>query len=132
MKLSPMELIDQLFDLQQEYRIVNIGIEETIYLQAIKPFLDEEQRKRNRFLRITPLKHNQVQKETRIRGLIPRYESYSIFHIKGHCEDLEEEQIQFPKGLHDDVLDAEAYQMQIAKQPNLNKSTGIYKGNISL
>ena len=132
MKLSPMELIDQLFDLQQEYRLINIGIEETIYLQAIKPFLDEEQRKRNRFLRITPLKHNQVQKETRIRGLIPRYESYSIFHIKGHCEDLEEEQVSFPKGVHDDVLDAEAYQVQIAQQPNENKQQGVYKATANL
>lgn len=132
LRMSPMELIDTLFDLQLEYRILNIGIEETIYLQAIKPFLDEEQRKRNRFLRITPLKHNQIQKETRIRGLIPRYESYSIFHIKGHCEELEEEQIQFPKGVHDDVLDAEAYQVQIAQQPNLNKQQGVYKATVNL
>jgi hypothetical protein len=132
MKISPMELIDQLFDLQQEYRIINIGIEETIYLQAIKPFIDEEQRKRNRFLRITPLKHNQVHKETRIRGLINVYESYSVFHIKGHCEDLEEEQVQFPKGAHDDVLDAEAYQIQIAKPPNLNENKGVYKATLNL
>lgn len=132
MKISPMELIDMLFDLQQEYRLISIGIEETIYLQAIKPFLDEEQRKRNRFLRIVSLKHNQVQKETRIRGLLPRYESYSVFHIKGHCEDLEEEQASFPKGIHDDVLDAEAYQIQIAKKPSENKSTGVYKGNTNL
>lgn len=132
LKISPMELIDMLFDLQQEYRLVNIGIEETIYLQAIKPFLEEEQRKRNKFLRITPLKHNQIQKETRIRGLIPRYESYSVFHIKGHCEDLEEEQMSFPKGAHDDVLDAEAYQIQIAKQPNLNNQASVYKGQINL
>lgn len=131
-KISPMELIDKLFDLQQEYRIINIGIEETIYLQAIKPFLDEEQRKRNRFLRITPLKHNQIQKETRIRGLIPRYESYSIFHLKGHCEELEEEQVQFPKGIHDDILDAEAYQIQIAKAPNLSENKGVYKAIVNL
>lgn len=127
-----MELIDTLFDLQNEYRLVQIGIEETIYLQAIKPFLDEEQRKRNRFLRITPLKHNQIQKETRIRGLIPRYESYSVFHLKGHCEDLEEEQAQFPKGTHDDVLDAEAYQIQIAKAPNTQAHANVYKGTINL
>lgn len=131
MKISPMELIDHLFDLQNEYRLVQIGIEETIYLQAIKPFLDEEMRRRNRYLRIIPLKHNQVQKETRIRGLIPRYESYSVFHIKGHCEDLEEEQLQFPKGIHDDILDAEAYQIQLAQRPN-NQPSRVYTGSTNL
>ena len=132
MKVSPLELIDMLFDLQKEYRLVSIGIEETIYLQAIKPFMDEEMRTRNRFLRIVPLKHNQVQKETRIRALLPRYESYSIFHIKGQAVDLEEEQASFPKGTHDDVLDAEAYQIQIAKAPNVEQQKTVHKGNINI
>jgi hypothetical protein len=130
-KESPTELIENLFSLQQEYRLAQIGVEETIYLQVIKPFLDAEMRKRNRYLRITPLKHNQTQKETRIRALIPRYGSYSVFHIKGHCEDLEEEQTNFPKGVHDDVLDAEAYQVQIAKPIQANKPN-VYTGTINL
>jgi phage terminase large subunit-like protein len=62
------------------------------------------------------LKHNQQAKETRIRGLIPRYESKSIFHIEGECGDLEEELLTFPKGIHDDVIDSLAYQLQIAFQ----------------
>lgn len=113
-KLSPLELIDDLFSLQETFRLESIGIEKTIYLQAIKPFLDEEMRKRNKFLNIVELQHNQTAKETRIRALLPRYESHSIFHIAGQCSDLEEEQINFPKGVHDDVLDAEAYQIQIS------------------
>lgn len=111
-KESPTQLIENLFSLQENFNLVSIGIEETIYLQVVKPFLDEEMRKRNKFLSITPLKHNQTQKETRIRAIIPRYESFSVFHIEGHCDDLEDEQAQFPKGVHDDVLDAEAYQIQ--------------------
>lgn len=133
MKVSPIELIDMLFDLQDTHRLAAIGIERTIYLLAIKPFIDEEQRKRNKFLRIVPLLHNQIQKEVRIRGLLPRYESYSIFHIKGQCTDLEDEQISFPKGVHDDTLDATAYQLQIAQRPNANIRTGgIIKGNVNL
>ena len=52
-----------------------IGIEETVYLDAIKPFIDEEMAKRNKYPRIIPLKHNGVKKEQRIRGLIPKYEA---------------------------------------------------------
>jgi hypothetical protein len=116
-KISPLELIDDLFSLQDTFRLDVIGIEKTIYLQVIKPFLDNEMRLRNKFLNIVELQHNQVNKETRIRALLPRYESHSIYHITGQCGDLEEEQINFPKGTHDDVLDAEAYQTQIADPP---------------
>lgn len=114
-KESPMQLIENLFALHSRWHFVKIGIEKTIYLQVVKPFIDEEMRKRNVFLPIVELEHNQTQKETRIRALLPRYESRSIYHIKGHCSDLEEEQINFPKGTKDDVLDSEAYQVQISE-----------------
>jgi len=117
LKINPMELIDLLFTLHNNNRYEKIGIEKTIYLQAIKPFLDEEQRKRNKFLPIVELSHNQVNKEVRIRGLIPRYESGSIYHLKGECRDLEEELLNFPQSIHDDVSDAAAYQSQIAAKP---------------
>lgn len=121
MKLSPEELVNLLFTLytksvQEGKPYEAIGIEKTAYLEGLKPFLDQEQRKRDTFLPIVELKHNQVNKEVRIRGLIPRYASLSIFHVEGECKALEEEQGQFPMGLHDDVLDAVAYQLQIADQ----------------
>lgn len=128
-KESPIELIDNLFALNAKFRFNKIGIEKTIYLQAIKPFLDEEMRKRNIFLPIEELQHNQTAKETRIRGILPRYQSGSIYHIKGHCNDLEEEEIQFPKGIHDDVLDATAYQAQIAQAQRQDLPLFTFYGN---
>lgn len=118
MKISPTELIDMLFMLHEREKFEKIGIEKTVYYDALKPFLDIEMRKRNRFLPIVELQHNQAAKETRIRGLIPRYESRSVFHIKGECRDLEEELVTFPRATHDDVSDAVAYQSQIAQKPN--------------
>lgn len=126
-KESPSELIDNLFNLTEQYKLIKIGIEKTIYLQAIKPFLDEEMRKRNKFLKIIELHHNQTAKETRIRGLLPRYESKSIYHIKGHVTELEDEQLSFPKGIHDDVLDATAYQSQLAQAPKRKRPTPQHK-----
>ena len=117
LRVNPLELIDLLFTLQNNNRYEKIGIEKTIYLDAIKPFLDEEQRKRDKFLPIVELSHNQVNKEVRIRSLIPRYESGSVYHIKGECRDLEEELLSFPQAIHDDVSDATAYQSQIARKP---------------
>lgn len=113
-KIGPEELVDTLFNLHKRRRYEAIGIEKTAYLHGLKPYLDSEQRKRNVFLPIVELDHGQTQKEIRIRGLIPRYASGSIFHIKGECNDLEEQMTNFPVGVHDDVLDAVAYQLQIA------------------
>lgn len=127
-KISPLELIDDLFSLWDTFRLTSIGIEKTIYLQAIKPFLDQEMRIRNKFLTIVELEHNQVNKETRIRALLPRYESHSVYHITGQCVDLEEEQTNFPKGVHDDVLDSEAYQIQLA-QPFSEQKRPTYNIN---
>lgn len=117
LRVSPQELMDFIFRIWKQYHVEQIGIEKTIYLMAIKPYFDEEMRKRNQFPYVTELQHNQVNKETRIRGLLPYYESNSVYHIKGHCDGLEEELLTFPKGRNDDVIDAFAYQTQIVKKP---------------
>jgi len=117
LKINPKELIDLLFVLYEQDRPEKIGIEKTIYLQALKGFIDDECRARNKFLPIVELDHNQVNKHSRIRGLQPRYESKSVFHIKNECMDLEEELLRFPRAVHDDVMDSAAYQLQIAQPP---------------
>jgi phage terminase large subunit-like protein len=116
-KYNPKELIDFLFTIWKNVAPETIGIEKTIYLQAIKPFLDDEMRNRNVFMNITELQHNQTAKETRIRGLIPRWESKSIIFIKDECNSLKEEMRTFPRGTFDDTLDAVAYMLQIAFKP---------------
>lgn len=116
-KLTPGELVNLIFSLYKADFYEKIGIEKTAYLVGLKPYLDEEQRKRNIFLPIVELEHKEVNKHIRIRGLLPRYESGSIFHIQNECGDLEEEMLAFPRGATDDVLDACAYQLQIAEPP---------------
>lgn len=117
MRLGAEELVDTIFTLHKKNRYEGIGIEKTIFLDGLKPFLDAEQRKRNVFLPIVELSHQNTKKEIRIRGLIPRYATKSIFHINGECNALEEEMMSFPLGVHDDVLDAVAYQTQVVDAP---------------
>lgn len=114
-KINPKELINLIFE-YHDAGYEKIGIEETIYLDTIKPFINDEMAKRGRYPFIVPLKHNSVKKEQRIRGLIPKYEAGQIYHIENECVDLEEELIRFPKALHDDLSDSLAYQLQIAEQ----------------
>lgn len=112
-KIGPEELVDTIFALHRERKYEKIGIEKTAYLDGLKPFLDSEQRKRGVFLPIVELFHNSTAKEVRVRGLIPRYASGSVFHIDGYCTELENQMVRFPFGVHDDIIDAVAYQEQI-------------------
>lgn len=112
-KLGAEELVNALFSLHESNNYERIGIERTAYLDGLKPYLDSEQRKRGKFLPIVEVQHKQTSKEIRIRGLIPLYYAKSVFHIKGRCDSLVEEQISFPVGMHDDTLDATAYQLQV-------------------
>jgi len=115
-RINSKELVDLIFLLHEE-GFEKIGIEEGAYISAIEPFLKEEMQKRNKFPQVVTLKHGGIMKETRIRGLIPRYSSGSIFHIDKDCIDLEEEALRFPKATHDDCIDSLAYQLQIAQPP---------------
>jgi hypothetical protein len=114
--IDSKEIMNLVFKLHDE-GFEKIGIEETMFTKAIEPFFKDECKKRNTFPNLIPLKQPTTQKEVRIRGLIPRYASGSIFHIEGECSDLVDELIVFPKGAHDDVPDALAMQNEIAEAP---------------
>lgn len=117
LKINSKDLIDHLFYLNDTYKPIFMGLEETTFTMAIKPFLDEEMRKRQKFFSVTPVKHKGIQKETRIRGLIPRWESKSIFLIGDNLE-LKDEMRTFPRGQHDDVLDSLSMMLPHAKAPH--------------
>lgn len=120
-RISPKDLIDMLFTLHANNNYNAIGIEKTIYLQVIQPFLQEEMAKRNRYLPIVELEHRGVHKETRIRSLLPRYGNRGVYHVIGVCTDAEDELLRFPFAPHDDIADAIAYQTQIAEPPNTDE-----------
>lgn len=120
-KIDSKELIDHLFYLWKVYQPQTMALEETTFTMAIKPFLEEEMRKRSIFFNVEPLKHRLLQKELRIRGLLPRWNTDSIFLVGPNMELLEE-MTTFPLGRHDDVLDSLSYQLQIAQKPYKSES----------
>lgn len=128
-KVNPTELIELIFDLHKVYKPISIGLEETVMTQAIDPFLTVEMAKRNIFPNVVPLKHGGVNKQTRIRGLLPRYERGHIVHIIGLCDDLEAELLRFPASAHDDVMDAMAYQIFIAEAPDTSFDYDEFEAN---
>ena len=121
LKVDTKELIDHMFYLHKTYKPQTIALEETTFTMAIKPFLEDEMRKRNQFFNIEPLKHRQLQKELRIRGLLPRWNTNSIYLVGPNIELLSE-MMTFPLGKHDDVLDSLAYHLHLAQKPYVFES----------
>lgn len=119
LKINSKELIDHMFYLNKTYTPKYMGLEETTFTMAIQPFIQDEMRKRQIFFSITPMKTKAVAKETRIRGLIPRWESKSIFLVGDNLELLDDMRT-FPNGMHDDVLDSLSYQLPIARPPHFS------------
>lgn len=116
LKINSKELIDHLFYLHETENPDFIGLEETTFTMAIQPFIEDRMREKSKFFTITPVKHRGINKETRIRGLIPRWESKSIFLIGDNTELLDEMRV-FPNGQHDDVLDSLSMQLPHARPP---------------
>lgn len=122
--LDPLQTIDAIFYHQQKYRS-EVYLETVAYQKALKYFLEEEQRKRQIYFVVNELKRNNVQsKEIRIRGLVPLYKAGVIYHRRSDVE-LEREALQFPKGKHDDRLDALASQLEAVE--NTSERNKTYK-----
>ncbi len=110
-RMDAREIVDTLIALQRSYDLQAVGIEEMQVSKAIGPFLREEMLKTGTFLSIIPMKHSGKDKVQRARSIQAR------MRIKGvkfdHSADwypvFEDEMLTFPRGKHDDQVDAIAY-----------------------
>lgn len=116
-KVNPSQIVNLLFSVQEQWKCMAIGIEDVAYQKALLYMVHDEMRRRNKIIPVTGVKpDNDKSKEARILGLVPRFEWGRIYLAKG-LYDLEVELAQFPRGSHDDLIDALAYIDQIAHYP---------------
>lgn len=105
-KANPSSIIDEIFKVHQRFPCMVIGIEEVAYQKALTHFTWEEVKRRNVMLPIHAVKRGPDKtKFMRISSMVPRFEFGSMYLKRGY-EDLELELAQFPRGAHDDLLDA--------------------------
>ena len=111
------QIIDHIFWNWEEFQPKKIGIELTSFQKTLQYTLTDAMRARNIYLPIVELKAERS-KEERIEGLIPRYANGAIYHLQQcpYREALEDQLMRFPRGKHDDIIDALAYGLQIAQQ----------------
>lgn len=123
-RYDPSQTIDAIFRAVQKYRPLYVGVEKVAYQASVKHYLEKEMPKRNIWFTVKDLEASS-RKELRIATLQPRFKSGSVWFPMGakFLTELESELQSFPKGLHDDLIDALAYISQIALPPVGNFSS---------
>lgn len=110
-RMDGKEIVDTFLMLQRLYDPVAMGVEDMQISKAIGPFLREEMIKNNTFISLLPLKHGGKDKQTRARSIQARLRAHGVkLDKEGDWYPLfENEMLSFPRGKHDDQVDAFAY-----------------------
>lgn len=123
-RLTPTGIIDKIFEIHREFKTMGIGVEIVAYQEALLYMVEQEVKKRNSILPIKGIRRSNVSKQTRILSLVPKFEWNRITTAQGLL-DFEEEYATFPRGSHDDILDALASIEEIAIIPEKEKEKPI-------
>jgi len=123
-KMTYAGIIDEAFKLYTEFLPKAVLLETVGTQKSIMYELNNQMNLRSAWLPLKEITHRAKSKEERIRGLAPFYEFGRIFHLKDckQLDELEYELIHFPKGKHDDVIDALASILEFAKPPTPSNS----------
>lgn len=122
-KMTYSQIINEMFRIYTDAAFDDIKnmriLLEVIGTKSLSFELANEQKRRNTWLPVTEIKSRHENKEERIRGLAPFYEFGHIYHITEcpQLEELEYELLHFPKGAHDDMIDALASVLEVASPP---------------
>jgi len=128
-RITATETVEWLFKLYQRFKPQRIGVEDVAYQKSLFHFTHEKMLERNIMLPITALKRSITtqdgkrasnSKPMRIRSLIPRFEFGNILLNQG-LDDFLLEYAQFPRGGHDDLLDALSSIEEIVYYPDKPK-----------
>lgn len=115
-KLTPTNIIDLCFEINNHFKPKVIGIEEVAFQKSLLYMVSSEMHKRNVVIPVSGIKvDTETTKEARILGLVPRFEWGRILINRG-MHDFEMEYLQFPRGKRD-IMDALAYIDRIAFNP---------------
>jgi predicted phage terminase large subunit-like protein len=127
-RVLPAELINKVFEIYENFKPNHVGIETVAYQKALAYSIREQMNQRRRYLPIEEIQPHERSKDQRIKGLQPLYENRKVFHPKDHRMKFyfEQELVEFPRGGHDDMIDAFSYALDFLHPPVKHKER--YKG----
>lgn len=127
-RLTPTQIVDKMFELCDTFQLKALGVETVAYQEALLYILSEKMRRDKKQIPVTGIKRDKKSKQTRILGLVPRFEWGRLLVSQGMV-DFEDEYGTFPRGAHDDILDSIASLEEIVFYPTKEKEKPIEKPN---
>lgn len=136
-RITATQTVEWLFKLNEEYKPQRLGIEDVAYQKALEHFTVQRMIDSNKMIPLTSLKRSVASKDgkrsnnskpMRIRSLIPRFEFGTILLGQG-LDDFLLEYSHFPRGSHDDLLDALSSIEEIVYYPDKPKEEAHVKTN---
>lgn len=103
-RMSPGQVIDKIFDHHRAYAPIKTVVESNSYQNTLRFWIQQRQRHENVYFMIEPIKSIHS-KEERIRGLQPFFAGRKM-RMRSDMAALQTELTTFPRGKHDDVIDA--------------------------
>lgn len=129
-RITATETVQWIFKINEMYQPLIIGIEDVAYQAALLHFVHEESLRKNIRIPFKGIKRGSATKDGskqpsnskpfRIRSLVPRFEFGKIL-INQALDDFILEYTTFPRGQHDDLLDALASIEEIVSYPTKPK-----------
>ena len=115
-RLTPTQIVNKAFEICEVFQLDGLGVESVAYQEALLYLLAEEMQKRQKTIPVKGITRQKISKQARIQGLVPRFEWGRIQVFPGML-DFEDEYSSFPRGVHDDILDALASIEELAYYP---------------
>lgn len=123
------ESIENIFTMYHKWHPSVVGLETVAYQKALKSWIEEKMREKGTYFPITELKRNTNEsKEFRIKSLEPFFKDGKIFFAKW-MTGLRDEALSFPRGKHDDELDALASQLELLVPGDMESQVEIPVGS---
>ena len=124
-RVLPMECADEIFKIAERYRpIRRINIETISYQEMLRDYVHKRSKREGKFLPGIEMGikgyGNQKKKDRLFEGLQPMFKAGAV-HLKKNMHEFIGELLDFPKGTHDDTIDAFWLSTQYARG---NKKAG--------
>ena len=127
-RVLPMECADEIFKIAERYKPVKrINIETISYQEMLRDYVHKRSKREGKFLpgieQGIKGYGNQKKKDRLFEGLQPMFKAGAV-HLKKDMHEFIGELLDFPKGTHDDTIDAFWLATQYARG---NKKAGTVK-----